>query len=368
MGNRTQPLIAVLGGDGIGPEVTEQAERVLAAVRPDCRYAHCLVGGAAIARDGAPLPSDTVWTCADADAILFGAVGGTEFDGLPLERRPEAALLGLRKSHDLYANVRPARAFPGSEGASSLRPELVRGLDLIVLRELTSGLYYGRRSDTIVDGVRTVSDEMVYREPEVERIVRFGFELARGRRKHLTSVDKVNVLATSRLWREVTERVARDYPDVALEHLLVDNAAMQLVRAPARFDVIVTENTFGDILSDEAAMLTGSIGNLPSASLGARVTGFGRYGMYEPVSGTAPDIAGTGVANPVAAILSAAMLARYSLSDERAARRIEEAVDAAMSAGVRTADMAGESPPVGTAAFGDRILRMLAASQETVPR
>ena len=264
--------VAVLGGDGIGPEVTAAAVRVLELVMPSCTFVEAPVGADAIARSGTPLPAATLALARASDAVLFGAVGGPGFDDRAPAERPEAAILGLRKAFGLYANVRPARAFTGLDAFSSLRPELVHGMDLVIVRE------------------------------------------------------------------------------------------------PRAFDVIVTENTFGDILSDEAAMLTGSIGNLPSASLGARVTGFGRYGMYEPVSGTAPDIAGTGVANPVAAILSAAMLARYSLSDERAARRIEEAVDAAMSAGVRTADMAGESPPVGTAAFGDRILRMLAASQETVPR
>ena len=347
-------LIAVLPGDGIGPEVTRVAVDVLRTVRPDCEFVPCEIGAVPLKKNGNALPEETLGTCERASAILFGAVGGLEFDGKPLEERPEWALLQLRKQFELYANVRPVRVFPGLEAASSLKPELVADLDLIVLRELTGGVYYGEhrfeRTPT-----RHAFDELKYEEEEVRRVARFGFELARGRRKRLTSVDKLNVIATSRLWREIVDEVHKEFPDVALEHILVDAAAMHLVREPKRFDVIVTENMFGDILSDEAAMLTGSLGNLPSASIGTATTQYGKFGMYEPISGTAPDIAGKGIANPTAAILSAAMLCRYSLSDEDSALRIERAVAHAFADGLRTADVIGKSKPLGTQEFGNAV-------------
>ena len=344
----------MLPGDGIGPEVVREALDVLRAVRPDCEYVPCEVGAGPLVAGGNALPEETLAVCERSAGILFGAVGGLEFDGKPLEERPEAALLELRKRFDLFANVRPIKVFPGLEQASSLKAELVEGLDLIVLRELTGGVYYGYHRYERTPK-RHASDELKYDEDEVARAARFAFELARGRRKKLTSVDKLNVIATSRLWREIVDEVGKEYPDVALDHILVDAAAMHLVREPKRFDVIVTENMFGDILSDEAAMLTGSLGNLPSASIGTRVTAHGRFGMYEPISGTAPDIAGQGIANPTAAILSAAMLCRYSLSDPASAQRIEAAVAHAFADGLRTRDLIGTSPPLGTAEFGSAV-------------
>jgi 3-isopropylmalate dehydrogenase len=345
------PLIAVLPGDGIGPEVVRAAVDVLRTTRPDCEYVTCEVGAGPLLATGNALPDETLAVCERAEAILLGAVGGLQFDGKPVEERPEWALLRMRKHFELYANVRPVRVFPGMESASSLKPELVRDLDLIVLRELTGGVYYGEHRYERLPK-RRAYDEMKYDEDEVRRIARFGFELARGRRKKLTSVDKLNVIATSRLWREIVDEVHGEFPDVALEHSLVDAAAMHLVREPKRFDVIVTENMFGDILSDEAAMLTGSLGNLPSASIGTRTTLHGKFGLYEPISGTAPDIAGKGLANPTAAILSAAMLCRYSLSDEDSAARIERAVAHAFADGLRTADLVGTSKPLRTEEFG----------------
>ena len=345
------PIIAVLPGDGIGPEVVHVALDVLRTVRPDCDYVPCEIGAAPLRAMGNALPAETVAVCERAAGILFGAVGGLEFDGKPLEERPEWALLRLRRDFQLYANVRPVLVFPGLENASSLKPELVKGLDLIVLRELTGGVYYGEHRYERAPK-RHAFDELKYDEDEVRRIARFGFELARERRKKLTSVDKLNVIATSRLWREIVDEVHKEFPDVTLEHILVDACAMHLVREPQRFDVIVTENMFGDILSDEAAMLTGSLGNLPSASIGTRTTQYGKFGLYEPISGTAPDIAGKGIANPTAAILSAAMLCRYSLSDSESAQRIERAVAHAFEDGIRTADVIGTTPPVSTEEFG----------------
>ncbi len=310
------------------------------------------VGAAAIVSHGTPLPAETLALARASDAILFGAVGGPGFDGVAPERRPEAALLGLRAAFGLYANLRPARAFAGTEHRSPLRPELVRGMDLVIVRELTGGLYFGPKSLEREDGALTARDTLVYREHEIERIARFAFELARTRRGRLTSVDKNNVLVSSQLWRTVVERVAREYADVALDHLLVDNAAMQLVRDPRAFDVIVTENMFGDILSDEAAAITGSIGTAPSASLGASHRAPRGFGLYEPIAGTAPDIAGRGIANPAAAILSAALLARYSLGEHEAAARIEHAVADALAHGPRTADL-DDAGAVSTEAFAD---------------
>lgn len=336
------------------------AAALLRHLRPDAECVEALVGGAAL-RAGLPaLPDATRALCDASDAILFGSVGLPEYDGKPLPQRPEYALFLLRRDYELFANLRPVRVFAGLEDASSLKPELVRGLDLIVVRELTGGIYFGSpKEQRVVGGVEEAVDTMHYRAPEIERIARVAFELARARRKHLTSVDKQNILETSRLWRRVVERVAADYPDVTLEHLLVDNAAMQLVRRPGDFDTIVTENMFGDILSDEAAILTGSIGTLPSASLGARGTPGRQFGLYEPIGGSAPDIAGTDRANPTAAILSAAMLLRHSLDDEANALRLERAVERAYAAGARTAELAGDRPALSTQAFADAVAARL---------
>ncbi len=357
----SRPVVAVLGGDGIGPEVTQAAAAVLQRVRPDLEYVEALAGGAALSRGLPALPGETRALCERSAAILFGSVGLPEYDGRPLAERPEYALFLLRRDFELYANVRPVRVFPGLEDASSLKPELVRGLDLVVVRELTGGIYFGKpKEQRTVDGVEEAVDTMIYRAPEVERIARVAFDLARGRRKRLTSVDKQNILETSRLWRRVVDRVAREYPDVELEHLLVDNAAMQLVRRPGDFDVIVTENMFGDILSDEAAILTGSIGTLPSASLGAKGAPGRPFGLYEPISGSAPDIAGKGIANPTAAILSAAMLLRHSLGDAQGAARIERAVEQAYAHGARTAELAGAgASALSTQAFADAVAARL---------
>ncbi len=354
--------IAVLPGDGIGVEVTAVAERVLRAVRPEDDFEHGLVGAAALDAEGSAYPAATRALCERSAAILFGAVGDPRYDAAPAGRRPEYAILQLRKEFDLFANLRPVRTFAGLEAASSLRDEFVRGLDLVVVRETTSGLYFGLPKETIErDGVVTAIDTMTYTVPEIERVARVAFELARTRRGHVTSVDKQNVLECGRLWRKTVIALhAAEYADVELDHLLVDNAAMQLVRDPRRFDVILTENTFGDILSDQAGMLTGSLGNLPSATLGTRANERGRFGLYEPISGTAPDIAGKGVANPIAAILSAALLCRYSLGDEPSATRIERAVAATIESGARTRDLVrGAEPSLSTSAFGERVLAEL---------
>ncbi len=356
------PSIAILPGDGIGREVTAVAERVLRTVRPDCTYEYGEVGVSPLESLGTAYPDATHALCARSDAILFGAVGDPKYDAAPSHARPEYALFALRKRFDLFANLRPVTMLPGLENASSLKPELVRGLDLVVVRETTSGLYFGepKRTSTI-DGVETGVDTLVYTAPEIERVARVAFDLARRRSKRVTSVDKQNVLETGRLWRRVVIALHEaEYADIELDHLLVDNAAMQLVRDPRRFDVIVTENTFGDILSDEAAMLTGSLGILPSATLGTRTTSIGRFGMYEPISGTAPDIAGKGVANPIAAVLSAALLCRYSLGDEDSAARIEGAVAKAIAGGARTRDIASPSETASnSAAFAENIYAAL---------
>ncbi len=356
------PIIAVLPGDGIGIEVTRVAQDVLGRVRPDLEFVHGDVGVAALERDGTAYPDATHALCERSAAILFGAVGDPRYDAAPADKRPEFAILQLRKRFDLFANLRPVATLPGLEDASSLKPEFVRALDLVVVRETTSGLYFGEPKYTrTIDGVETAVDTMVYRAPEIERVARVAFELARKRRGRVTSVDKQNVLESGRLWRKTVIALhAADYADVTLDHLLVDNAAMQLVRDPQRFDVILTENTFGDILSDQAGMLTGSLGNLPSATLGTRENANGRFGLYEPISGTAPDIAGQGIANPIAAILSAALLCRYSLGDESAAARIEGAVAAAIASGARTRDLARNGhAAIGTVAFGDGVLAAL---------
>lgn len=354
-------MIAVLPGDGIGPEVTRAAVEVLRRVRPDVDAREALVGGAALAAGMAPLPEETRALCDASDAILFGSVGLPQYDGKPLPERPEFALFLLRRDYELYANLRPVRVFAGLEHASPLKPEIVRGLDLLVVRELTGGIYYGRPKELrSVDGVEEAVDTMIYRAPEIERIARIAFELARSRRKRVTSVDKQNILETSRLWRRVVNTVASEYPGVRVDHLLVDNAAMQLVARPGDFDVIVTENMFGDILSDEAAILTGSIGTLPSASLGSRGGPGRQFGLYEPIGGTAPALAGANVANPTASILSAAMLLRHSLDDEPNAERIERAVERAYADGLRTAELAGgSSAPLSTDAFAAAVIARL---------
>jgi 3-isopropylmalate dehydrogenase len=357
--------VAVLAGDGIGPEVTAAAVRVLRAAVPSCTFTEAPVGAAAIASHGTPLPDETLALARAGDAILFGAVGGPGFDDLAPDRRPEAAILGLRKTFGLYANVRPSRAFAGLEDRSPLRAELVRGMDCVIVRELTGGLYFGPRSlERDDNGALTATDTLIYRDFEIERIVCFAFELARTRQRRVASVDKANVLVSSQLWRRIVADVAREFPDVALEHVLVDNAAMQLVRDPRAFDVIVTENMFGDILSDEAAMIAGTIGTAASASLAAGPDERG-FGLYEPISGTAPDIAGRGIANPCGAILSAALLARFSLGNEDAAWRIEHAVAAALEHGPHTADLASDDDAVSTEAFTDAVIARLQAPVPT---
>jgi 3-isopropylmalate dehydrogenase len=354
--------IAVLPGDGIGQEVTPEAVRVLQAVAKGTgahlEFEQALCGGAAIDATGDPLPPATLALCQQAQAILFGAVGGPRWDDVPHERRPERGLLGLRKELDLYANLRPATCFPMLIDASPLKRSVVEGTDLMVIRELTGGLYFGepRGVETFADGSARAVNTMTYTSREIERVARVAFEVARKRRKRLASVDKANVLVVSQLWREVVSRVSKEYPDVILEHVLVDNCAMALVHRPTQFDTIVTENTFGDILSDEAAILAGSMGMLPSASLG------GRVGLYEPVHGTAPDIAGRGVANPIAAVLSAAMLLRYSLDLVEAAAKVEQAVRRVLEQGYRTTDIVeAGGKAVGTKAMGDLIVREVEA-------
>ena len=355
--------IAVLPGDGIGPEVTAEAVKVLKAVAKHAgvslEFEEAPVGGSAIDATGTPLPPETLELCRRATAIMFGSVGGPKWDNLPQEQKPERGLLGLRKELDLYANLRPAKTFPMLVDSSPLKRSVVEGTDLMVIRELTGGLYFGepRGIEKFADGGARAVNTMAYTSREIERIVRVGFDVARKRRKKLASVDKANVLIVSQLWRDVTNRVAKDFPDVSLEHVLVDNCSMELVARPTRFDTIVTENTFGDILSDEAAILVGSLGMLPSASLG------GEAALYEPVHGTAPDIAGKGVANPIAAVLSAAMLLKYSLDLGAHADRVDAAVLRVLEQGVRTRDIASTgSKVVGTAEMGDLIVRELEAS------
>jgi 3-isopropylmalate dehydrogenase len=352
----TTHRIALLGGDGIGQEVTPEARKVLEVVGratgASFEFEAALIGGAAIDATGEPLPASTLRLCEQSDAILFGAVGGPKWDALPQEQKPERGLLGLRKELDLFANLRPAKCFPMLLDASPLKREVVEGTDIMVIRELTGGLYFGepRGREEFADGGARAINTMAYTSREIERVARAAFDVAMKRKKRLASVDKANVLVVSQLWREVVTRVGKDYPQVALEHVLVDNCAMALVHKPTHFDTIVTENTFGDILSDEAAILAGSMGMLPSASIG------GRVGLYEPVHGTAPDIAGQGVANPIAAILSAAMLLRYSLSLGADADRIDAAVIRVLEQGHRTRDVhAAGTTLVGTKEMGDLI-------------
>ncbi len=351
--------IAVLPGDGIGPEVIEQAVCVLEAV--ERRYGHtfnlvhALVGVAAIEAEGDAISDKTMELCQQSDAILFGAVGGVpRYEGPDSKVQPERSLFRLRKELELYANLRPIHPFKALLNASTIKAEVLQGTDLIVVRELTGGLYYGKPSEIreTPQGLEAV-DTLIYTEPEIERIVRTAFELARNRRKKVTSVDKANVLSSSRLWRRIAERIAAGYPDVILEHLLVDSCAMHLIRRPASFDVIVTENMFGDILTDEASMLAGSLGMLPSASLGTRRTAHGMFGLYEPIHGSAPDIAGQDKANPIAAILTATLLLRYSLSLHDEAAAVERAVEQVIETGYRTEDIREEGKEiVGTKEMG----------------
>jgi len=354
--------IAVLPGDGIGPEIMEQAVRVLNALGLDLSIDEAPVGGAAYDLKGHPLPPETLALAQSSSAVLFGAVGDWKYDKLPREHRPEQAILGLRRQLGLFANLRPAILYPELASASSLKPEIVSGLDILIIRELTGDIYFGqpRGVRTAVDGQfageREGFDTMRYAESEIRRIAKVGFESAQKRNRKLCSVDKANVLETSQFWRDIVIDVAKEYPDVELSHMYVDNAAMQLVKAPRQFDVIVTGNIFGDILSDEAAMLTGSIGMLPSASLNSS-----GQGLYEPSHGSAPDIAGQNIANPLATILSAAMLLRYSLGLPAQADRIESAVRKVLAAGYRTADIFEENTEkVGTAQMGDAVLKVLA--------
>jgi 3-isopropylmalate dehydrogenase len=362
--------LALLPGDGIGPEVVAEAVRVMETI--GTRYGHtysfteALVGEAAIEVEGAPLSAATVNLCRRSDAVLFGAVGGAESEKRPINQQAGRAITGLRKELQLFANLRPVRLYPSLNASSPLRAELLRDVDLIVVRELTGGLYYGKPSEIreSEDGKTGASavDTMAYSEEEIERIVRYAFEMARARRKHVTSVDKANVLHCSRLWRRVAERVAKEYPDVTLRNMLVDACAMELLRHPAGFDVIVTENTFGDILTDEASMLAGSLGLLPSASLGTQKTEYGLLGLYEPIHGTAPDITGQGIANPIATILSAALLLRYSLGLTAEAEAVERAVATVIESGYRTADIArAEDRRVSTREMGDAVIEQLTA-------
>ena len=361
--------LLILPGDGIGPEIIREAEKVLTALRDlhglDVAWEHGLLGGAAYDAHGEPLPAVTLEKARAADAILFGAIGGPQYDTLPKDKRPERGLLGIRAAMGFYANLRPAILYPQLADASSLKPELVAGLDILIVRELTGGIYFGKRDtrtvenhrvgDTVVPQAVVASDVEAYSDFEIERIARTAFKAAQLRSKKLCSVDKANVLESSQLWREVMIRVAADYPDVELSHLYVDNAAMQLVRAPKQFDVIVTANLFGDILSDIAAQLTGSIGMLPSASMNEK-----GQGLYEPIHGSAPDIAGSGVANPLATILSLAMLLRYSLKRGDLADRVEAAVQKVLASGLRTGDIAAKGEPrVGTVAMGDAVVAAL---------
>ncbi len=335
--------VAVLAGDGIGEEIMDQALKVLLALKLDLKYEQALVGGVAYAEYGHPLPQSTLDLVKDSDAVLFGAVGDFKYDTLERSLRPEQAILGLRKALGLFVNLRPAVCFPELTSSSTLKEEVVSGLDILIVRELTGDVYFGQprgrrvSPDGHFPGAEEGFDTMRYTVPEVERIAHVAFQAAKGRRCHVTSVDKANVLETSQLWRETVTRVGKQYPEVTLDHMYVDNAAMQLVRAPKKLDVILTGNLFGDILSDEASMLTGSIGMLASASLNEK-----RQGLFEPSHGSAPDIAGQNIANPIAQILSAAMMLRYSLDMPDVAKRIEDAVKKVLAEGYRTGDIWSE--------------------------
>jgi 3-isopropylmalate dehydrogenase len=351
--------VAVLPGDGIGPEVVEEAINVLRVIEEleDVKFSfeYGRIGGCAIDEDGTPLPERTVEICKAADAVLLGAVGGPKWDNNPGHLRPETGLLGIRKALGLYANLRPAFVMDCMAADSSLKEEVVKGVDLMVIRELTGGLYFGEKKRYEDEQGEVASDELIYHEYEIERIVRRAFEVARLRNKKLVSVDKANVLESSRLWRKVVDRLIPEYPDVECRHQLVDSCAMELIRYPKQFDTMVTENMFGDILSDEASMLTGSIGMLPSASLAD-----GNFGLYEPVHGSAPDIAGKGIANPSATILSAGMMMKYSLGLEKAANNLEKAVHNVINSGVRTGDITkNKEEAVGTKVMSEAIINEL---------
>ncbi len=354
--------IAVLAGDGIGPEIIAEAVKTIQCLQQDfglnVELEYAAIGGAGYDQSGKPLPDETLALCEQADAVLFGAIGGPQYDNLERELRPEKGLLNLRSSLSLFSNLRPAILYPQLADASSLKPDLVAGLDIMIVRELTGGIYFGqpRGIRELENGERQGFNTLVYAEHEIERIARSAFDIAMLRDRRLCSVDKANVLEVSELWREVLNQVAGDYPEIELSHMYVDNASMQLVRAPKQFDVIVTSNLFGDILSDMAAMLTGSIGMLPSASLDKN-----GKGMYEPIHGSAPDIAGKGLANPLATILSVAMMLRYSLQQPNLADQVETAVGNVLDQGFRTADIAESSQSAGTSEMGDAVLAALRA-------
>ena len=356
-----QYKITLLRGDGIGPEIVAEALKVLDAAGNkygfSLEYTDALMGGCAIDATGKPLPEETIEACKAADAVLLGAVGGYKWDTLPGNLRPEAGLLGIRAALGLFANLRPAKIYGPLKGACPLRPDIIGdSMDIMVVRELTGGIYFGKRGRETVNGMEAAYDTEYYTTAEIERIARVAFNAARKRGKKVHNVDKANVLESSRLWRETVLKVAKDYPDVELQHLYIDNAAMQLVRNPKQFDVILASNIFGDILSDEASQVAGSIGMLASASLGE-----GKRGLYEPIHGSAPDIAGQGIANPLATILSGAMLLRYSLDEEVAADAIEAAVEKVLNDGYRTPDIATEgSRRVGTSEMGDAVVAALA--------
>ena len=349
--------IVLLPGDGIGPEVVGQAVRVLDAVAKATgstfNMQEHLIGGCSIDKFGTALTDETLAACQRSDAVLLGAVGGPKWDDPQAKVRPEQGLLGLRKGLAVYANLRPVHVHPDLVSASPLKPDRLQGVDMIVVRELTGGLYFGQpKGREVVDGVERAVDTLMYTDPEIRRVVRMAFRLAQQRRKKVTSVDKANVLESSRLWRKVTAEVAVEFPDVELENMLVDTASMRLVASPANIDVLVTENMFGDILTDEASVLAGSMGMLPSASLGD-----GKAGLYEPIHGSAPDIAGKGIANPVGTILSTALLLRYSFKMDAEAARIERAVDQAITDGMRTVDLGGS---LSSQAMTDEILARMA--------
>ncbi len=351
--------IAVLPGDGIGPEIIDSALKVLDVISKKYgitfEYKHGLVGGAAIDETGDPLPEETLKICKESDAVLFGAVGGEKWDNLPTDKRPEKGLLRIRKELQLFANIRPAKAYTPLLNSSPLKEEIIKGVDLVVLRELTGDVYFGEpRGIDVRNGERVGYNTMIYYEHEIKRIAKVAFEMARNRRKKVTSVDKANVLEVSGLWREIVNEVHADYADVELEHMYVDNCAMQLIRRPKDFDVIVTGNIFGDIISDEAGALTGSLGMLPSASVGER------YAFYEPIHGSAPDIAGKGIANPIATILSAAMMLEITCKLPEAARDIENAVEKVLEDGYRTADIwSPGTKKVNTVEMTEEIIKRL---------
>jgi len=352
--------ITLLPGDGIGPEIVDETVKVFGAIGSKFghtfHYKSGLIGGIAIDETGDPLPEETLGMCLEADAIMMGAVGGPKWDDPKAETRPEKGLLRIRKELAVFANIRPVKVFDALADASPLRPEIVKGVDIVFVRELTGGIYFGTpRGRDIRDGQRVGYDTMIYSESEIERILRIGFDLARQRRGKLTSVDKANVLTTMQVWREIAHEVKNDYPDVEYEDILVDAMAMYLVNNPRDYDVVVTGNMFGDILSDEASMITGSLGMLPSASMGKA----GSVGLFEPSHGSAPDIAGTGKANPLATILSGAMLMRLNLGLSAEADAIEQAVDDVLAAGYRTADLGGGEQSLSTTAMGDLVVEMI---------